>query len=148
MEPTGMFMDAVRRHLPPPPAAKTLGFELIDVDPHTGRIEVSFEGVASFTNPFGEVLGGFLAAMLYDTVGPALLATLAPGEFIATQQLRTSFLRAAPVGQLVGRGKVVHRDGDSAVVEAMLADAEGNVVATADAIIDVVRRAIPKRPAA
>ncbi len=31
----------------------------------------------------GDVLGGFLAAMLFDTVGPALLATLGPSQFIS-----------------------------------------------------------------
>ena len=37
------------------------------------------------------VLGGFVAAMLYDTVGPALLATLPPGRFIKTLDLNTTF---------------------------------------------------------
>ena len=35
-------------------------------------------------NPMGEVLEAFQAAMLDDTVGPALLDTLGPGEFIET----------------------------------------------------------------
>jgi hypothetical protein len=35
----------------------------------------------AFTKPMGNVLGAFLAAMLYDTVGPALLATLQPTSF-------------------------------------------------------------------
>lgn len=56
MEPTGMFMDAVRRGLPAPPAARTLGFQVLDVDPDQGRIEVAFEGTEAFTNPYGEVV--------------------------------------------------------------------------------------------
>lgn len=144
MGSTGMFMDAVRRGLPAPPAARTLGFRVLDVDPDEGRIEVAFEGTEAFTNPFGEVLGGFLAAMLYDTVGPALLATLSAGEFIATQRLQTDFVRPAPVGGFVGRGRVVRRDGDRAILEATLSDADGNVVATANATADVVRRDPPR----
>jgi uncharacterized protein (TIGR00369 family) len=143
MERTGMFMDAVRRGLPAPPAARTLGFQVLDVDPDQGRIEVSFEGTEAFTNPFGEVLGGFLAAMLYDTVGPALLATLARGEFIVTHQLRVDFVRPAPVGRFVGRGRVVHRDGNRAVLQATLYDTDGQVVATADAAAEVVQRDLP-----
>jgi len=145
MESTGMFMDAVRRGLPVPPAARTLGFRVLDVDPDDGRIEVAFEGTEAFTNPFGEVLGGFLAAMLYDTVGPALLATLSSGEFIVTHQLRTEFVRPAPVGRFVGRGRVVHRDGDHAVLEATLSDVDGHVVATAEATAEVVSRDLPGR---
>jgi uncharacterized protein (TIGR00369 family) len=143
MEPTGLFMDAVRRGLPAPPAARTLGFQVLDVDPENGRIEVTFQGTDEFTNPFGEVLGGFLAAMLYDTVGPALLATLSRGEFIITHQLRTEFVRPAPVGRFVGRGRVVRRDGDQAVLEATLSDRDGHVVATADATAEIVRRDVP-----
>jgi uncharacterized protein (TIGR00369 family) len=140
MESTGMFMNAVRRGLPPPPAARTLGFKVLDVDPEHGRIEVAFEGPEAFTNPFGEVLGGFLAAMLYDTVGPALLATLSRGEFIVTHRLEVNFVRAAPVGRFVGRGRVVRRDGDLAIIEATLSDDDDHVVATADATAEIVRR--------
>ena len=39
------------------------------------------------------MLGAFVAAMLYDTVGPALLATLEPDQFQSTLQLSVSFLR-------------------------------------------------------
>lgn len=145
MESTGMFMDAVRRGLPAPPAARTLGFQVLDANPDEGRIEVAFEGTEAFTNPFGEVLGGFLAAMLYDTVGPALLATLARGEFIVPQRLRTDFVRPAPVGRFVGRGRVVRRDGDRAILEATLSDADGHVVATADATAKIVRRELPSQ---
>ena len=75
---TGMFWDGVAGRAPIPPAARTLGFELLDADPDAGSITVAFAATEAFTNPFGEVLGGFLAAMLYDTVGPALLATFLP----------------------------------------------------------------------
>ncbi len=139
-----MFMDGVQRKLPPPPAARTLGFELIDVDPAAGTIDVAFAATPALTNPFGEVLGGFLAAMLYDTVGPALLATLGPGEFIETQELRAMFVRPAAVGRLVGHGRVVRRDGDRAQLEATLLDTAGHVVATGEAMAVVVRRAAPK----
>ena len=144
MESTGMFMDAVRRGLPPPPAARTLGFDVLDVDSDEGRIEVAFEGTEAFTNPFGEVLGGFLAAMLYDTLGPALLATLSSGEFIITHRLQVDFVRPAPVGRFVGRGRVVRREGAHAMLEATLSDADEHLVATADATAEIVLRDLPR----
>jgi uncharacterized protein (TIGR00369 family) len=147
MKSTGSFMDAVRRGLPAPPAARTLGFQVLDVDPDQGRIEAAFEGTEAFTNPFGEVLGGFLAAMLYDTVGPALLVTLSRGEFIVTHHLRADFVRPASVGRFVGPGRVVRRDGDHAIIEATLSDSDGHVVATADATAEIVRRELPGRGA-
>jgi acyl-coenzyme A thioesterase PaaI-like protein len=40
-----------------------------------------------------------LAATLYDTVGPTLLATLEPDQFISTLDLTTKFLRATRPGR-------------------------------------------------
>ena len=134
----GPFWDGVTGRLPMPRAAATLGFEFVDADPDAGWIEVAFTSTDAFTNPVGEVLGGFLAAMLFDTVGPALLATLGPDEFQSTLELKTSFLRPTRPGRLIGRGRIVHRDGPLAFLDATLADAVG-VVATATATARVTR---------
>ena len=63
------------------------------------------------------MLGAFVAAMLYDTVGPALLATLEPDQFQSTLELNVNFLRPVRPGRVVGKGRVVHRDGDMAFIE-------------------------------
>jgi uncharacterized protein (TIGR00369 family) len=136
-ERTGPFWDGVAGRAPVPPAAATLGFEFVAADPEAGEIEVAFRATDDFTNPMGEVLGGFLAAMLYDTVGPALLATLEPAQFQSTLDLSTSFLRPARPGRLVGRGRVVHRAGELAFLDGTLADDAG-VVATATATARVI----------
>jgi hypothetical protein len=57
------------------------------VDATADQITLSFEATRAFTNPMGEVLGAFQAVMLYDTMGPALLARIGPEEFIETLQL-------------------------------------------------------------
>ena len=138
MNRTGLFWDGVAGRAPVPPAARTLGFEFLDADPDQGTISVAFDGAESFTNPFGEVLGGFLAAMLYDTVGPALLATLPPGRFIKTLDLNTTFVRPTATGRLTGRGRVVTRNGDNATLEGTLYDADDQIIATATATALVV----------
>jgi acyl-coenzyme A thioesterase PaaI-like protein len=76
----GPFWDGVEGRAPLPPAAATLGLEVVRADGDAGVVELAFTATEAFTNPFGEVLGAFLAAMLYDTVGPALLATLGPDQ--------------------------------------------------------------------
>ena len=53
-----------------PRAAATLGFEFISADIENGTIELAFAATEDFTNPAGNVLGAFQAAMLFDTVGP------------------------------------------------------------------------------
>jgi acyl-coenzyme A thioesterase PaaI-like protein len=75
----GPFWDAVGGRAPLPAAAVTLGRELVAVNPEEGTIEVAFTATDAFLNPAGVVQGGFLAAMLDDTLGPALVAGLAPG---------------------------------------------------------------------
>ena len=79
---SGPFWDGVEGRAPIPRAAATLGLEFIDADPENGTIELAFSAKEDFTNPAGNVLGAFVAAMLYDTVGPALLATLERDQFV------------------------------------------------------------------
>ncbi len=93
----------------------------------------------SFTNPVGSVQGGFLAAMLDDTLGPALAATLADGEFAPTLELKVSFLRPAVPGRIIGTGRVVHRGGSIAFLAGELRDDVGQVLATATATVRIVR---------
>ena len=135
---SGPFWDGVEGRAPMPRAAATLGFEFIDADVGAGTIELAFTATEAFTNPSGNVLGAFVAAMLYDTVGPALLATLEPDQFQSTMQLNVSFLRPVRPGRIIARGRVVHRDGDLAFLEASLVGADAAVIATATATARVI----------
>jgi uncharacterized protein (TIGR00369 family) len=144
---TGPFWDGVEGRAPVPPAARTLGFTFVDANERAGTIELEFSAGEEFTNPAGNVLGAFLAAMLYDTVGPALLAILRPDEFQSTLQMNVDFLRPTRPGRIRARGRVRHRDGDHAVLEASLFDAEDAVLASATAVarvigLDAVRSAV------
>lgn len=125
---------------PAPPAAKLLGFELIDADPEAGTIEVSFTATEDFLNPFGAVQGGLLAAMLDDTVGPALAARLGPGEVAVTTDLHVQYLRPAQPGRLIGRGRVVREGRDVGFLAGELLDEAGTVVATATATVKIRRQ--------
>ena len=137
-ERSGPFWEAMDGRAPMPPAAATLGWTLLDADPETGTIDVAFTASSDFTNPMGNIQGGFLAAMLDDTLGPALVATLGPGQFAVTLELKVSFLRPARAGRLVGRGSVVHRGGSIAFLEGSLTDVEGATVATATATARII----------
>ena len=48
--------------------------------------------------------------------------------------MSVSFLRPVRPGRLTGKGRIVHRDGDLASLEASLVDAGGRVIATARVI--------------
>ena len=138
-ERKGPFWDAVAGRMEAPPAAQTLGWRLEDVDPDAGTVRIRFDARHEFTNPIGAIQGGFLAAMLDDTMGPALVATLEPDQFAPTLELKVNFLRAARPGPIVGTARVVHRGGTIAFLSGELADAEGRVLATATATARIVR---------
>jgi uncharacterized protein (TIGR00369 family) len=133
----GPFWDMLAGRVPPPPAAELLGWELVAVDPDAGTIEVAFRADERFANPMGTVQGGFLAAMLDDTLGPALVATLPPGEFAPTLDLHVQFLRPARPGRLLGRGRVVRRGSDICFLAGELSAADGKAVAAASATVRI-----------
>jgi len=137
----GPFWDVMEGRAPRPPAAEVLGWELVSIDPDAGTIEVAFTATDQFLNPVGVIQGGFLAAMLDDTMGPALVATLGPGRFAPTADLHVQFLRPARPGRLTGRGRVVRRGKDVAFLAGELLDESGQIVAvaTATALIRAAR---------
>lgn len=65
---TGPFWDAVEGRTPLPPAAATLGLELIGADSDKGTIEIAFAATEGFTTLLENVVDGFLAAMLHDAL--------------------------------------------------------------------------------
>ena len=109
MDKNSFFWKIVDGRLPAPPCAKTLGLGFVAIDGERGTIETRFEAVEMFLNPAGNVQGGFLAAMLDDTMGTALSATLDGDQFAPTVNLNVQFHRPAKVGPLKGVGRVVLR---------------------------------------
>ena len=129
----GPFWDVIEGRSAPPSAPALLGWKPVSVDPEAGTIEVAFAATEQFLNFIGVVQGGLLAAMLDATMGPALLATLGPGQFAPTTDLHVQFLRPAQPGRLTGRGRVVHRGRDIAFLAGELLDDAGQIVAAATA---------------
>lgn len=125
--------------LPMPPVAKTLGWTLRAIDPEAGTIEVGFTAGEIFLNATGAVQGGFVAAMLDDTMGPAVFA-MGKGEIFApTLDLHVSFLKPARPGSFVGRGRVVSLGKSIAFLEGELFDGGGELVARASATARVLK---------
>jgi uncharacterized protein (TIGR00369 family) len=133
----GPFWDFIEGKTPAPPAAELLGWELLSIDSDAGTIEVAFRASERFMNPIGSIQGGFLSAMLDDTLGPALVATLGAGQFAPTTDLHVQFLRPAHPGRLVGRGRVLRRGKQIAFMSGELVDESGAVVATAMATAQI-----------
>jgi uncharacterized protein (TIGR00369 family) len=143
MDKNAYFWQVMDGKLPPPGAAATLNIRFTHIDADAGTIETTFEAGAGFTNPAGHVQGGFLAAMLDDTMGPALAAMLAEGEIAPTLNLNVSYERPPKVGTLSGKGRVLRRGRDVCFLAGELyQDGQRIAAATATALV----RKIPPRP--
>ena len=116
---------------PLPPASRLLGWTLRAVDTSAGTIEIGFEADERFINPAGTVQGGFLAAMLDDTQGPALFAMTNGQVYAPTIGFNISFIKAARPGRFVGKGRVVSVGKTIVFTEAELFDEAGELVARA-----------------
>jgi uncharacterized protein (TIGR00369 family) len=114
-----------------PPCARTLGAELLSVE--AGNVRVRFDARSEFCNGMGNVQGGFLAAMLDDSMGPALFTLLDGGQFAPTLEMKVSYLRAARPGPILGEGRVAHRTKNVAFLEGTLTSHGGDVIAIATA---------------
>jgi len=116
---------------PLPPASALLGWTLRAVDPSAGTIEIGFTVDERFTNPGGFVQGGFLAAMLDDTQGPALFAMTNGEVYAPTIDFNIAFIKAARPGAFVGKGRVISRGKTIVFTEAELFDGTGDLIARA-----------------
>ncbi len=137
----GPFWEAMDGRRPAPRIAQTLGFEFRSWNSESEQLEVGFSVGEEFSNPVGNVQGGIVAAMLDDTLGPAMVASLPPGDFAPTLELKVSFIRPARPGRFVGTGRVVHRGGTVAFLAGELHDGSGTLLATASATVRILRGA-------
>jgi uncharacterized protein (TIGR00369 family) len=116
---------------PKPPCAEQRPAQMLGADAESGWIKIGFTARPEFRNPAGFVQGGFLAAMLDDTMGPAVLMKSGGRVYTATIDLRVSYIAPAKIGSFVGEARVVQIGRTIAFVEAKLMDSDGALVATA-----------------
>jgi len=116
---------------PAPPAAELLGWELVSENPQAGTIEIAFHPDARMLNPQGSIQGGFVAAMLDDTMGPALVSMSGGTLMPRSIDLNVSFIRPVKPGRVIGRGRVVKAGQSVVFLEGELFDEAGNLLARA-----------------
>ena len=114
-----------------PPCARHLGWTLLDHDAARGWARASFEARHEFLNPAGFVQGGFVAAMLDDTMGPAVFLMTQGRAFSTTINMSVQFIAPARAGKFFGEGRVINLGNTIVFLEGTLRDADGGVVATA-----------------
>ncbi|WP_417519633.1 PaaI family thioesterase [Minwuia sp.] len=122
------------------PASELLGFKVMDVDPDRGYAKVGYQATEQFCNPLGVIQGGFLTAMVDETMAVACVAMANFSIFIPTLELKVSFLRAGYPGPMVAEGNVLRMGKSVAFLEGSLFDGDGNLLIRASATGKVTRR--------
>jgi uncharacterized protein (TIGR00369 family) len=124
-----------------PPCSQLLGWTMLEAKPEEGWIRLSFQGKPEFCNPAGYIQGGFLAAMLDDTMGPATFI-MTNGKFYSpTITMTVNYLSPAKVGPIFSEAKVVQLGKTVVFVEAKLMDAASTILATATSTSRLVETA-------
>jgi uncharacterized protein (TIGR00369 family) len=139
-----MSISTILDRFPTPPCATLLSLDVLEADRENGRVKIAFTAKPEFCNASGNVQGGFLAAMLDDCMGPAILIATNAEMFPSTIDLNVQYLAPAKPGQLIGKGRVVKIGKTIGFVEAELEDASGNPIAraTASVRITAMRKAV------
>ena len=125
-------MEAMLRgELPYPPIAKTLSFQLMEVN--HGRAVFQGTPLPAHLNPMGTVHGGWYATLLDSALGCAVHTTMPAGRGYTTAELGVNLVKAiGPKAPRVrAEGKVIHVGRQLATAEARLYGPDGTLYAHA-----------------
>jgi uncharacterized protein (TIGR00369 family) len=117
--------------IPRPVYAALLNTEFQGEDPETKRITVAYEGRPEFCNPAGFIQGGFLATMLDDSMGLAVIVNSKAQFYPSTINMNVTFVGPTRPGRLTVEATVVKIGKTIGFVRGELRDAEGVPVAHA-----------------
>lgn len=126
-----MLQAMLRGELPYPPIARTLSFQLLEVD--VGRAVFQGAPGPDHLNPMGGVHGGWYATLLDSALGCSVHTMLPPGRGYTTAELGVNLVRAIgpKVQRVRAEGKVVHCGRQLATAEARLFGPDGTLYAHA-----------------
>lgn len=116
-----------------PACTKHLGFELIDADPQTGRVEAWFTAIPEFLNPNGSVQGGIVSAFLDEAMSFSVLIATGLKAAVPTLEMKTSFLRPLMTGRARCIGETIRLGKTVGFTEGRLFNQDGKLCATASA---------------
>ena len=116
-----------------PQVAELIDWTLIRLDKDTSSIHLSFTARPTFTNPAGNVHGGFVVAMLDECMGSAIVG-LKEAQFLpVTITMSTDFIKPVLPGKVLGEGRITSMGNSSAFLEGKLTNTEGKLLARATA---------------
>ena len=126
-----LMQAMLRGELPTAPIARTLDFQLIEVD--DGRAVFQGTPGPAHLNPMGTVHGGWYATLLDSALGCAVHTKMPPGRAYTTAELGVNLVKAIgpKVQRVRAEGRVLHSGRQLATAEARLVGPDGTLYAHA-----------------
>lgn len=121
------------------PFVQLLGFELLRTQSGDGESTVVYRPKAEHANSLEVVHGGALMTLL-DVAMASAARSQEMTMKILTVEMKTTFMRPAPLSELTCRAKVVHRSATMAFTEATIFNASGQICAAATGTFKYIAR--------
>tara|TARA_B100000678_G_scaffold275520_1_gene267528 strand:- start:5757 stop:6239 length:483 start_codon:yes stop_codon:yes gene_type:complete len=107
------FFDLIRQYAPrvinSVPYARTLGFELVDLEPGRAVAKAPYKEETIGDIETGIIHGGVITALLDNVSGVSVIAALQEMKSTATLDLRIDYMRPADVGRdIIAEAKCYH----------------------------------------
>ncbi len=125
------------------PFWNVFGMRIEDVGKGWARLAVAYQ--PQMTNANGVAHGAVAFALADSAVGTALAGLLAPGERISTVEMKINYIRPFKSGRITAEARIAHRGVQTAVGEAEVRDADGQLMAKALATYAIFQGS-PKQP--
>ncbi|MEJ5990410.1 PaaI family thioesterase [Ramlibacter sp. PS3R-8] len=126
-----VMLAMLRGELPWPPIARTLDFQLMEVE--AGRAVFQGTPGPNHLNPMGSVHGGWYATLLDSALGCSVHTMMPPGRGYTTAELGVNLVKSIgpKVQRVRAEGKVLHCGRQLATAEARLVGPDGTLYAHA-----------------
>jgi uncharacterized protein (TIGR00369 family) len=122
----------------PPPIAKTVGFELVDIGQASATLKMQTEP-AIHDNPMGTVHGGVLCDLADAAMGTAHGTTLAENESFTSIDLRINFFRPLWKDEIRATARAVQLGKTLSFYSCDITRSDGKLVAVASGSITTLR---------
>ena len=127
------FQDDAGTMLIPPPVFRAMQARVMDFDLAAGHLTIRFPVLHEQLNPFGNMQGGMVAAMIDNTLGPLSMA-VAPPNFTRHFEIKYRQPVHPGMGHVLVTGGVVSREKRRLYLAAKVTDDGGNELAVAKSV--------------
>ncbi len=128
--------------LPSGELLESMGFvRVASADPQTGVVVAEFDALPRFCHTNGTIVqGGFVTAWLDFAMAQAAMLKTGPDAWIASLELKVSFLERVGPGRVIAEGRVQRMGRRVGFLEARLTDPSGRLLATATSTAMAIAR--------